>query len=208
MFVLKYQNIKLIWKWLWLDFKLLFSLFFRCLFSFLFTDFYPFFFCFSFRFPSSVFIPLLSVSLNLVMIRLQVPRLALRQRLSVLSGGVCRPAHWRRRPIAFLCYVLSVSTLRPLANRVRAAAEWLLIGWREMGRRGNTQICTSSCSLFFFFLLFHSFTSSLNQCLQNKSFKIVVEPGVDPGVVVVVLLSGQVTSTYRCVFLSDGQTHL
>ncbi|XP_018518635.1 phosphatidylserine decarboxylase proenzyme, mitochondrial isoform X2 [Lates calcarifer] len=49
---------------------------------------------------------------------LQVPRLALRQRLSVLSGGVCRPAHWRRRPIAFLCYVLSVSTLRPLANRV------------------------------------------------------------------------------------------
>ncbi|XP_071328246.1 phosphatidylserine decarboxylase proenzyme, mitochondrial isoform X1 [Trachinotus anak] len=50
--------------------------------------------------------------------RLQVPRLALRHRLSVLSGGVCRPASWRRRPITFLCYVLSVSALRPLANRV------------------------------------------------------------------------------------------
>ncbi|KAI3362530.1 hypothetical protein L3Q82_012831 [Scortum barcoo] len=49
--------------------------------------------------------------------RLQVPRLALRRRLSVLSGGVCRPAPWRRRPITFLCYVLSVSALRPLANR-------------------------------------------------------------------------------------------
>ncbi|XP_023282648.1 phosphatidylserine decarboxylase proenzyme, mitochondrial isoform X3 [Seriola lalandi dorsalis] len=50
--------------------------------------------------------------------RLQVPRLALRHRLSVLSGGVCRPASWRRRPITFLCYVLSVGALRPLANRV------------------------------------------------------------------------------------------
>ncbi|XP_044190215.1 phosphatidylserine decarboxylase proenzyme, mitochondrial isoform X1 [Thunnus albacares] len=50
--------------------------------------------------------------------RLQVPRLALRRRLNALSGGVCRPAPWRRRPIAFLCYALSVSALRPLANRV------------------------------------------------------------------------------------------
>ncbi|XP_042251234.1 phosphatidylserine decarboxylase proenzyme, mitochondrial isoform X3 [Thunnus maccoyii] len=49
---------------------------------------------------------------------LQVPRLALRRRLNALSGGVCRPAPWRRRPIAFLCYALSVSALRPLANRV------------------------------------------------------------------------------------------
>ncbi|XP_022624135.1 phosphatidylserine decarboxylase proenzyme, mitochondrial isoform X2 [Seriola dumerili] len=49
---------------------------------------------------------------------LQVPRLALRHRLSVLSGGVCRPAPWRRRPITFLCYILSVGALRPLANRV------------------------------------------------------------------------------------------
>ncbi|XP_049460858.1 phosphatidylserine decarboxylase proenzyme, mitochondrial isoform X2 [Epinephelus fuscoguttatus] len=50
--------------------------------------------------------------------RLQVPRLALRHRLSVLSGCVSRPAPWRRRPITFLCYVLSVSALRPLAKRV------------------------------------------------------------------------------------------
>ncbi|XP_070845772.1 phosphatidylserine decarboxylase proenzyme, mitochondrial isoform X2 [Chaetodon trifascialis] len=50
--------------------------------------------------------------------RLQVPRLALRRRLTALSGGVCRPAPWRRRPITFLCYVLSVSALRPLTNRV------------------------------------------------------------------------------------------
>ncbi|XP_037607734.1 phosphatidylserine decarboxylase proenzyme, mitochondrial isoform X3 [Sebastes umbrosus] len=49
---------------------------------------------------------------------LQVPRLALSRRLSVLSGSVSRPTPWRRRPIAFLCYVLSVSTLRPLAKRV------------------------------------------------------------------------------------------
>ncbi|XP_059214523.1 phosphatidylserine decarboxylase proenzyme, mitochondrial isoform X4 [Centropristis striata] len=49
---------------------------------------------------------------------LQVPRLALRRRLSVLSGCVSRPAPWRRRPIAFLCYVLSVGALRPLAKRV------------------------------------------------------------------------------------------
>ncbi|XP_028254369.1 phosphatidylserine decarboxylase proenzyme, mitochondrial isoform X2 [Parambassis ranga] len=49
---------------------------------------------------------------------LQVPRLALRHRLSALSGSVCRPAAWRRRPLAFLCYVLSISALRPLANRV------------------------------------------------------------------------------------------
>uniref|UniRef100_A0A3B5A389 Phosphatidylserine decarboxylase proenzyme, mitochondrial n=1 Tax=Stegastes partitus TaxID=144197 RepID=A0A3B5A389_9TELE len=44
---------------------------------------------------------------------------ALRRRLSALSGGVCRPAPWRRRPISFLCYVLSVNALRPLASRVR-----------------------------------------------------------------------------------------
>ncbi|XP_041815920.1 phosphatidylserine decarboxylase proenzyme, mitochondrial isoform X2 [Chelmon rostratus] len=50
--------------------------------------------------------------------RLQVRRLAIRRRLTALSGGVCCPARWRRRPIAFLCYVLSVSALRPLANRV------------------------------------------------------------------------------------------
>ncbi|XP_068562921.1 phosphatidylserine decarboxylase proenzyme, mitochondrial isoform X3 [Cebidichthys violaceus] len=49
---------------------------------------------------------------------LQVPRLSLRRRLSVLSGGVSRPIPWRRRPIAFLCYALSVSALRPLAKRV------------------------------------------------------------------------------------------
>ncbi|XP_006782281.1 phosphatidylserine decarboxylase proenzyme, mitochondrial isoform X1 [Neolamprologus brichardi] len=50
--------------------------------------------------------------------RLQVPRLALRRRLSALKGGVSRPAAWRHRPISFLCYILSVSTLRPLACRV------------------------------------------------------------------------------------------
>ncbi|KAG8010397.1 Phosphatidylserine decarboxylase proenzyme [Nibea albiflora] len=48
----------------------------------------------------------------------QMPRLALRRRLSMLSSGVCRPAPWRHRPITFLCYVLSVSTLQPLAKRV------------------------------------------------------------------------------------------
>ncbi|XP_076613718.1 phosphatidylserine decarboxylase proenzyme, mitochondrial isoform X2 [Chaetodon auriga] len=50
--------------------------------------------------------------------RLQVPQLALRRRLTAFSGGVCRPAPWRRRPITFLCYILSVSALRPLTNRV------------------------------------------------------------------------------------------
>lgn len=60
-----------------------------------------------------------------MVIRLQVPRLALRRRLNALSGSVGRPTPWRRRPIAFLCYILSVSTLRPLANRVRAAISWL-----------------------------------------------------------------------------------
>ncbi|XP_031177423.1 phosphatidylserine decarboxylase proenzyme, mitochondrial isoform X3 [Sander lucioperca] len=50
--------------------------------------------------------------------RLQVPRLALRRRLSVLRGGVSRPTPWRRRPLAFLCYVLSLSALRPWAKRV------------------------------------------------------------------------------------------
>ncbi|KAM9306207.1 phosphatidylserine decarboxylase proenzyme, mitochondrial isoform 2-T2 [Pholidichthys leucotaenia] len=49
---------------------------------------------------------------------LRVPRLALRRRLGALSGSVRRPAPWRHRPIAFLCYVLSVSALRPLASRV------------------------------------------------------------------------------------------
>ncbi|XP_031177421.1 phosphatidylserine decarboxylase proenzyme, mitochondrial isoform X2 [Sander lucioperca] len=49
---------------------------------------------------------------------LQVPRLALRRRLSVLRGGVSRPTPWRRRPLAFLCYVLSLSALRPWAKRV------------------------------------------------------------------------------------------
>lgn len=65
-----------------------------------------------------------------------MPRLALRRRLNALSGGVSRPAPWRRRPITFLCYMLSASALRPLANRVRAAAGWLLIGQREPGRQG------------------------------------------------------------------------
>ncbi|MEQ2192718.1 hypothetical protein XENOCAPTIV_016094, partial [Xenoophorus captivus] len=51
-------------------------------------------------------------------LRLRVPRLALRHRLSVLSNGVCRPATWHRRPIAFLGFILSVNALRPLANRV------------------------------------------------------------------------------------------
>ncbi|MEQ2253650.1 hypothetical protein ILYODFUR_034518 [Ilyodon furcidens] len=41
---------------------------------------------------------------------LRVPRLALH--------GVCRPATWHRRPIAFLGFILSVNALRPLANRV------------------------------------------------------------------------------------------
>ncbi|KAL6096395.1 pisd [Pungitius sinensis] len=50
--------------------------------------------------------------------RLQVPRVALRRRLSALSGAASRPIPWRRRPIAFLCYVLSVGALRPLAKRV------------------------------------------------------------------------------------------
>lgn len=59
-----------------------------------------------------------------MVIRLQVPRLTLRRRLNALGGSVGRPTPWRRRPIAFLCYVLSAGALRPLANRVRA-------GWTE-----------------------------------------------------------------------------
>lgn len=80
----------------------------------------------------------------IIIIRLQVPRLALRHRLSVLSGCVSRPAPWRRRPITFLCYVLSVSALRPLAKRVRVSTCWHLIGQRETGSDRN------SCLLFSF----------------------------------------------------------
>ncbi|XP_036974189.1 phosphatidylserine decarboxylase proenzyme, mitochondrial isoform X4 [Acanthopagrus latus] len=50
--------------------------------------------------------------------KLQVPRSAVHRNLSALSGSVSRTTPWRRRPLAFLCYVLSVSTLRPLAKRV------------------------------------------------------------------------------------------
>ncbi|XP_061590579.1 phosphatidylserine decarboxylase proenzyme, mitochondrial isoform X3 [Cololabis saira] len=50
--------------------------------------------------------------------RLQVPRLAFRHRLNKPNNGACRPARWRRRPIAFLGFILSVNALRPLANRV------------------------------------------------------------------------------------------
>ncbi|XP_017297314.1 phosphatidylserine decarboxylase proenzyme, mitochondrial isoform X3 [Kryptolebias marmoratus] len=51
---------------------------------------------------------------------LRVPRLALRHRLSALSNGVCQPVPWHRRPMAsaILGFILSVSALRPLANRV------------------------------------------------------------------------------------------
>ncbi|PWA30844.1 hypothetical protein CCH79_00020535 [Gambusia affinis] len=37
---------------------------------------------------------------------------------SASPSGVCRPAPWHRRPIAFLGFFLSVNALRPLANRV------------------------------------------------------------------------------------------
>nr|XP_046231606.1 phosphatidylserine decarboxylase proenzyme, mitochondrial isoform X3 [Scatophagus argus] len=62
--------------------------------------------------------PFLSAASSATHSWLQAPRLALRRHLSALSGGVCRPTSWRRRPIAFLCYVLSASALRPMANRV------------------------------------------------------------------------------------------
>lgn len=108
---------------------------------FSFWSFLHFLFVFVYFFLPSPFILPTRSSLTLsshlvIIIRLQVPRLALRRRLNALSGGVSRPAPWRRRPIAFLCYMLSASTLRPLANRVRAAAGWLLIGQREPGRQG------------------------------------------------------------------------
>ncbi|XP_068562919.1 phosphatidylserine decarboxylase proenzyme, mitochondrial isoform X1 [Cebidichthys violaceus] len=91
---------------------------------------------------------------------LQVPRLSLRRRLSVLSGGVSRPIPWRRRPIAFLCYALSVSALRPLAKRVRAAACWLLIGRREKGKDRNYHI-HFFFSLFYLVALYRSFPTRL-----------------------------------------------
>lgn len=78
---------------------------------------------FSFFFPSSLVHP--SHPHLVMVIRLQVPRLALRRRLNALSGSVSRSTPWRRRPIAFLCYILSASALRPLANRVREAVSWL-----------------------------------------------------------------------------------
>uniref|UniRef100_A0A665TWU5 Phosphatidylserine decarboxylase proenzyme, mitochondrial n=1 Tax=Echeneis naucrates TaxID=173247 RepID=A0A665TWU5_ECHNA len=53
------------------------------------------------------------------------PHLTLRHHLSTLSSGVRRPAPWCCRPIAFFCYILSVSSLRPLANRVRNLNEFL-----------------------------------------------------------------------------------
>lgn len=87
---------------------------------------------FSFFSPSS---PVHPSHPHLVMvIRLQVPRLALRRRLNALGGSVSRPTPWRRRPIAFLCYILSASALRPLANRVRAAFSWLDSGKEGRGR--------------------------------------------------------------------------
>ncbi|XP_063746100.1 phosphatidylserine decarboxylase proenzyme, mitochondrial [Eleginops maclovinus] len=55
---------------------------------------------------------------NAARLRLLIPRLALRHRLTTLSGRVSRSASWRRRPIAFFCYFLSVRALRPLAKRV------------------------------------------------------------------------------------------
>ncbi|XP_062414838.1 phosphatidylserine decarboxylase proenzyme, mitochondrial isoform X3 [Pungitius pungitius] len=91
---------------------------------------------------------------------LQVPRVALRRRLSALSGAASRPIPWRRRPIAFLCYVLSVGALRPLAKRVRAAACWLLIGQRGKGRDRNYHICFFF-SLFYVVALYRSFPTRL-----------------------------------------------
>ncbi|XP_077944694.1 phosphatidylserine decarboxylase proenzyme, mitochondrial isoform X2 [Gasterosteus aculeatus] len=91
---------------------------------------------------------------------LQVPRAALRRRLSVLSGAASRPVPWRRRPIAFLCYVLSVGALRPLAKRVRAVACWLLIGQREKGRDRNYHI-SFFFSLFYLVALYRSFPTRL-----------------------------------------------
>lgn len=102
---------------------LLFSLIFWKIFFLLLLIFHSFF-------PSFVGHP--SHSHLVMVIRLQVPRLALRRRLNALSGSVSRPARWRRRPIAFLCYILSASALRPLANRVRAAVSWL-----DSGKEGG-----------------------------------------------------------------------
>lgn len=93
-------------------------------------------------------------------IRLQVPRLDLRHRLTALRGGVCRPAPWRHRPIAFLCYVLSVSALRPLANRVRAA----LIGREVNLEKGNDVIVSDPVFLLSDFLYFLSPVSFCCQC--------------------------------------------
>lgn len=108
------------------------------------------------------FFPLLvhpSHSHLVMVIRLQVPRLALRRRLNALSGSVSRPTPWRRRPIAFLCYILSASTLRPLANRVRAAVSWLDSG--EEGGAANAWIYYSICVF-----LLHGFI--INTYIQNK----------------------------------------
>lgn len=131
-------------------------------FLLIYLSFVLFFFCqFLFFLPqfSDLFLlPRSSLTLSLhliIIIRLQVPRLALRRRLNALSGSVCRPTPWRRRPIAFLYYILSASALRPLANRVRAAAAgWLLIGQRETGREGNNLILSFLLLCYFLFLFF------------------------------------------------------
>lgn len=123
---------------------------------------------FSILFPSSLVHP--SHSRVVMVIRLQVPRLALRRRLNALSGSVSRPTPWRRRPIAFLCYVLSASALRPLANRVRAAVSWL-----DRGKGGGAVNACVPNELMTFFCVFglqglvKTGTFSFRSCLWDRT---------------------------------------
>lgn len=88
--------------------------------------------------------------------------MSLCRRLSALSGGVCRPATWRRRPIAFFCYFLSVSTIQQLTNRVRAAANWL-----EGSEEGRKRPCMD---MFLFVLFAPVFISYLDVNRQNRGW--------------------------------------
>lgn len=106
-----------------------------------------------------------------MVIRLQVPRLTLRRRLNALSGSVGRPTPWRRRPIAFLCYILSASALRPLANRVRAAVSGL-----DSGEGGGG---VNACVLNELFPQFASFRFTGLKYLFK--FLLSCQNNVDPG---------------------------
>lgn len=143
-----------------------FSIVTNCVYFTFLCRFFFFLLLFFILFPPFLVYP--SHSHLVMIIRLQVPRLALRRRLNTLSGSVSRPAPWRRRPIAFLCYVLSASALRPLANRVRAAVSWLDSGKESGAVNANDLDTFITVSASF------RFTALLNRAILLFTFWLCV----------------------------------